>query len=96
MDVVTKFIGIEVGELFHSVNKLQEAIQNVQDSTFVELYVRNSQKILSMRKKIPAIVSTAEKLQTTDVLKYYEIVYCCKFGGRNFVSKRKDEKRASK
>ena len=93
-----KFIGIHVGMQFTDAETMELVIRNVQDTSFVELYKRSSRSILSVKKMTPIIYNKVRQLgeYKMDELKYYEVTYTCKFGGRKFKSKRKNETRASR
>ena len=70
------------GARFSSFKDLENALNVYQNSKFVNLCVKRSESIPKRIEKYP-------KANYKEALKYSRLTYCCKHGGREFVSKSK-------
>lgn len=61
-----------IGMKFQSFNELETFIKNYENANFVNLKIRESRKIDSMKQRVSRPISNA--------LVYYEITYICYFG----------------
>lgn len=77
MDVRNEFVGVSVGDKFSSFSELSSKIKQVQDDSFIQLYLRDSRTIAGAKKRMPNIAAKAN-----ENLKYHAVQYSCVFGGK--------------
>ena len=81
-EVVTEYKSpnIGIGTAFSSLESLLQCIEEYQKANNVKFYRRDSRTIANMKGRCP-------KRPYNDNLKYAELHYCCRFGGKGFNSK---------
>ncbi|KAI0238861.1 hypothetical protein LSAT2_010369, partial [Lamellibrachia satsuma] len=77
IEVSKEFVGINVGEKFSSFSQFSDKIKQVQDDSFVQLYLRDSRTIDGAKQRMPNIAAKANRN-----LKYYSVQFTCIFGGK--------------
>lgn len=76
----------DVGATFSSHDGLLAAIQQYEDSNYVQFWVNSSRTISAAKKK------KGLTREVDPALKYAEIEYVCVHGGRKFVSRSTGER----
>ena len=74
-----------LGEHFTSYDDIKEKMKKCEKENFVNLWVRDSR----------AIEAARVKKNYNPAIKFYEVRYACKHGGRNFKSESTGERSSS-
>ena len=74
-----------LGEHFTSYNDIKEKMKKYEEENFVNLWVRDSRTIEAARVK----------KNYNPAIKFYEVIYACKHGGRKFKSESTGERSSS-
>ena len=74
-----------LGEHFTSYNDIKEKMKKYEEENFVNLWVRDSRTIEAARVK----------KNYNPAIKFYEVRYACKHGGRKFKSESTGERSSS-
>ena len=77
------FVNLSVGDNFSTFEELERKLQDVQDTTHIQLWYRDSRTLEGAKKRYPITVSKANTQ-----LKYYSITLACVCGGRRRSDKR--------
>jgi len=77
----TMAVNIDVGELFASFAHADCKIKKYAESSFIQLWMRDTRTLTAAAKRVPKKVATARPQ-----LKYYSVRYCCIHGGQAFRS----------
>ena len=90
------FVGINVGLKFSNAKAMDALIKNVQDNS-----LWNCISVLqgaAMEKLTPGVYQRVRSHSNSKMedLKYYEVIYSCKYDGRAFKSKRKNQARSTR
>jgi len=78
-----------IGEKFFSLDELNKAKLEYEQSNFVNMVMRDTKSLESVRKYAPKRVEGARP-----DLRYYTVRLCCTFGGKKF-KKQGDNKRVT-
>ena len=76
--------GICVGDAVDSFADVEVAIKSFEDASGVQLYRRDTRKLECSKERYPGRAGKANP-----ALRYYVLVYCCVFGGRDHRPKSK-------
>ena len=71
-----------VRKSFNSYQELEDRVKAYEESSFIQLYRRDTRTLAAARKRVPRKVERAKK-----ELVYYSIRFACVFGGKTYQNK---------